>query len=38
MNYAETAPYLKINAAKHGVEGYFSLARKLKSTKVVRKG
>jgi flagellar protein FlaJ len=37
MNYAETAPYLKINAAKHGVEGYFSLARKLKSTKVVER-
>ncbi|AKB64088.1 archaellar assembly protein FlaJ [Methanosarcina mazei] len=37
MNYAEMAPYLKINSAKRGVEGYFSLARKLKSTKVVER-
>ena len=37
MNYAEMAPYLKINSAKQGVEGYFSLARKLKSTKVVER-
>lgn len=35
MNYAEITPYLKINAAKHGAEGYFSLARKLKSTKII---
>lgn len=37
MNYAEITPYLKINAAKHGAEGYFSLARKIKSTKIVER-
>ena len=37
MNYAETAAYLKINAAKQGVEGYSSLTRKLKSTKIVER-
>ncbi len=37
MNPEEKISYLKLKAAKHGFEGYFSLARKLKSTKVVER-
>ncbi|WP_440947546.1 archaellar assembly protein FlaJ [Methanosarcina sp. T3] len=37
MTFVQTVPNLNLNAAKQGVEGYFNVARKLKSTRVVKR-
>jgi len=37
MTFVQTVPNLNLNAAKKGVESYFNIARKLKSTRVVER-
>lgn len=37
MTFVQTVPNLSLNAAKQGVKGYFNIARKLKSTRVIER-